>query len=264
VSRHRPGGVAMGPQVSVPDIDFLLSIAADDAEWVAQMPCTDWRLPAGRPCRSGRDGNSLRGRRSNRSPGTAARIRSSRSHIELGAGDASACIGCSDRAEPGLRAAVDRSTKQLRAVVSALSAGGERPVTAGMPDARPLRSPTRTGIGSGPCSLSSTLGRCQRRLAGGVSGLTAAVSQTDPYAYEVVRLGARDDSDLVAPRTILGMYCVDGRLIGAASRAVLVSTRPREEPPPPPDVEGWAAGCWSGSCRGPGLRADQRQGPRVA
>jgi hypothetical protein len=161
----------MGPQVSVPDIDFLLSIAADDAEWVAQMPCTDWRLPAGRPCRSGRDGNSLRGRRSNRSPGTAARIRSSRSHIELGAGDASACIGCSDRAEPGLRAAVDRSTKQLRAVVSALSAGGERPVTAGMPDARPLRSPTRTGIGSGPCSLSSTLGRCQRRLAGGVSGL---------------------------------------------------------------------------------------------
>lgn len=76
-------------------------------------------------------------------------------------------------------------------------------------------------------------------LGGASTDRVIGVTPADPYPYDVVRLRARDDPLLAEARAILGMYYVDDRLAGVATRAVLVSSDPGARTPAPPTDVDW-------------------------
>lgn len=59
-------------------------------------------------------------------------------------------------------------------------------------------------------------------LGGAALTRTIRVTPDDPYPYDVIRLRASADPTLASARTILATYSIGDRLIGVASRAVLV------------------------------------------
>ncbi|MFD1050247.1 hypothetical protein ACFQ1S_34360, partial [Kibdelosporangium lantanae] len=62
-------------------------------------------------------------------------------------------------------------------------------------------------------------------LNGATTTRVTEVSPEDPYPYEVLRVVAGEDLPHDRRLTILAMYYVEGRLIGIASRQIIVSTK---------------------------------------